>query len=83
MSTDRILTGILKLPEAIRGLVIAWDTFDDDLREHYANELEWLLEVAREDRWSEADRTRIESCLVELRKMQDDITRTFGVTVRS
>lgn len=44
----RLATALLASPDAVRGLLADWDKFDDELKEHYAAEVQWLFDKAPE-----------------------------------
>lgn len=45
---ERLVTALAHTPRTLRGILEEWDRLDEDLREHYALELEWLLCSVRE-----------------------------------
>jgi hypothetical protein len=49
----RLIAGLERSGERIEGVLARWHEYDDDLREHYADELAWLLETAARLLWEQ------------------------------
>ncbi len=77
----RLITALVEAPEAVRSVLADWGQIDESLREHYAEELQWLLAtVNRRAHDVEARRfsAEIEKADAELAAMGDDIERVMG-----
>lgn len=45
---ERLFASLAGAPLAVSGILAKWNLLDDDLREHYSTEIEWLLCKVRE-----------------------------------
>src|SRR4051812_8980865 len=86
----RLVSALTEAPRSIRDLLDAWETFDEDLRDHYVAQTEWLLMSIREhlDRddareFSQQDLSRVERASRELADLGDRIEETMGLRPES
>lgn len=81
---EKLLYALTEAPRALRGILADWEQLDDDLREHYSLDTEWLLTTVRRqigdlrttgkhDVWRRVNHAR-----TELAQIGDEIERTMG-----
>ncbi len=68
---QRLAEAIVKSPDAARGIIKDWGTFDVELQDHYAAEVQWLFEKAPDVIAASegAERLAVESALADLRSV--------------
>lgn len=89
-SLQKLIAGVVSLPRNLPGVLAAWDTYDDDLREEYAEQVPWLIRSAREALLDEMTRTAapherlfalqqsVATAVVQLMTMGDLIEEKMG-----
>lgn len=82
---EKLVAVLGETPRTLRGILDEWNRLDDDLREHYTLEMEWLLSSVREHIGARARDPdahdvllRAERAAVELATMGEEIDQAMG-----
>lgn len=83
MTTVDLADALAETPGAVRGILERWDSLDETIREHYAEELAWLLGLVRDRLADEprgsAVRFRCLQAFADLSAMKAEIAEKLGV----
>jgi hypothetical protein len=79
----RMRAGFIELPQALRRILAEWDSFDDDLKDHYAEELLWVLRNAPAAAVAPAGSDgvpdeEVQAARAALLAMSDEVEKVFG-----
>lgn len=78
-----MINTFINLPERINGILNNWDTFEDELCEHYVQEIDWLINTANLDNVNDKELELIKIADQKLIEMSECMKKTIGINYRS